>query len=104
MADISISHHFVESMSINICVHVCQDEGSPVPSTSSASASPTSSRTSSMNKQNPLRSSIANKIAAFSSGVAPVHAGHEAGAHEDQPSVEELLHKLEAAGRVGMTN
>ena len=42
---------------------------------------------------------VANKIAAFSSGVAPVKAGMDTSA-EDEILVEEVLHKLEAASRV----
>jgi len=45
-------------------------------------------------------SSIANKIAAFASGVAPVRKGL-ANTDEDSITVEEVLHKLEGASRVG---
>eukprot|EP00775_Hariotina_reticulata_P006575 gene6575-6803_t len=43
-------------------------------------------------------SSIANKIAAFASGVAPVRKGL-ANTDEDSITVEEVLHKLEGASR-----
>jgi len=42
---------------------------------------------------------VANKIAAFSSGVAPVKAGMDTST-EDEILVEEVLHKLEAASRM----
>jgi hypothetical protein len=42
---------------------------------------------------------MASKIAAFASGVAPVRRGL-ADADEDAIPVEEVLHKLETAGRV----
>jgi hypothetical protein len=45
---------------------------------------------------------VANKIAAFSSGVAPVKAGMDTSA-EDDILVEEVLHKLEAASRVSIS-
>jgi hypothetical protein len=44
-------------------------------------------------------SNLANRIAAFSSGVAPVRRGIT-NADEDSITVEEVLHKLETAGRV----
>lgn len=46
-------------------------------------------------------SNIANKIAAFASGVAPVKKGI-ADASEDAITVEDVLHKLEAASRVSL--
>lgn len=45
-------------------------------------------------------SNLANRIAAFASGVAPVRRGIT-NADEDSITVEEVLHKLETAGRVG---
>jgi hypothetical protein len=48
---------------------------------------------------NPSSSSLANKIAAFASGVAPVKKGIT-NASEDGITVEEVLHKLESAARV----
>lgn len=42
---------------------------------------------------------MANKIAAFASGVAPVKKGIT-NASEDAITVEEVLHKLESAARV----
>jgi hypothetical protein len=48
---------------------------------------------------NPSSSSLANKIAAFASGVAPVKKGIK-NASEDGITVEEVLHKLESAARV----
>jgi hypothetical protein len=48
---------------------------------------------------NPSNSSLANKIAAFASGVAPVKKGIT-NASEDAITVEEVLHKLESAARV----
>ncbi|WIA20940.1 hypothetical protein OEZ85_005281 [Tetradesmus obliquus] len=47
---------------------------------------------------NPSSSSLANKIAAFASGVAPVKKGIT-NASEDAITVEEVLHKLESAAR-----
>lgn len=44
-------------------------------------------------------SNIANKIAAFASGVAPVKKGIS-DASEDSITVEDVLHKLEAVSRV----
>lgn len=44
-------------------------------------------------------SNLANKIAAFSSGVAPVRKGIT-NANEDAITVEDVLHKLETSGRV----
>lgn len=44
-------------------------------------------------------SNLANRIAAFASGVAPVRRGIT-NADEDSITVEEVLHKLETAGRV----
>lgn len=44
---------------------------------------------------------VAHKIAAFSSGVAPVKAGMDTSG-EDEILVEEVLHKLEAASVVSM--
>lgn len=44
-------------------------------------------------------SNLANRIAAFSSGVAPVRKGIT-NTDEDDITVEEVLHKLETAGRV----
>jgi hypothetical protein len=44
-------------------------------------------------------SNLANRIAAYSSGVAPVRKGIT-NADEDSITVEEVLHKLETAGRV----
>lgn len=44
-------------------------------------------------------SNLANRIAAFSSGVAPVRQGIT-NADEDAITEEEVLHKLETAGRV----
>lgn len=44
-------------------------------------------------------SNLANKIAAFSSGVAPLRKGIP-NVDEDAITVEEVLHKLETAGRV----
>lgn len=47
----------------------------------------------------PASSSLANKIAAFASGVAPVKQGIT-NASEDAITVEDVLHKLESASRV----
>jgi hypothetical protein len=45
-------------------------------------------------------SNLANRIAAYASGVAPVRRGIT-NADEDSINVEDVLHKLETAGRVG---
>lgn len=45
-------------------------------------------------------SNLANRIAAYASGVAPVRRGIT-NADEDSITVEDVLHKLETAGRVG---
>lgn len=50
-------------------------------------------------QSNPSSSSLATKIAAFASGVAPVKKGIT-NASEDAITVEEVLHKLESAARV----
>lgn len=63
-------------------------------------ASPTPGSCGGLTPPRPRPAGVAGKIAAFSSGVAPVRSAGGAAVDEELQTVSEVLHKLEAACRV----